>query len=251
MDSLVFSRLQSLASLQKIDSRLDRLRQIRGDLPEEVRDMEDEIEGLQTRLDRLEEEVDAHQRDITQRKGENTRFAEALKKYEAQLLEIRNNKEFEGLNENIRLASLEIKANELKIQKATEKIHERELQIELLRKNITDRQTDLKLKKEELSILVEETEVEEQQLLVASQEAEQHIESRLLLSYKRIRQNMRNGLAVVTMERGACGGCFAIIPPQRQYEIRQITRIIVCENCGRILVDESLFQNTAEGVAAA
>ena len=242
IDDTVPGRLQALCNLQVIHSRLDRIRQIRGGLPEEVRDLEDELEGLRFRLDNLKEEVAQAQGEIATR---NTLIAESkdlIKKYEAQLMTVRNNREHEALSKEIELAHLDILTGERKITQFRAQIEEKDARIAEVQRQFDERQNDLAEKNKELEALIEETQAEENKMLELAAVAERNIESRFLTSYLRVRKNMRNGLAVVTMDRGACGGCFAIIPPQRAYEIRQRKKIIVCENCGRILADETFFE---------
>jgi uncharacterized protein len=248
----VAHRLEALAQLQQIDSQLDRIRQIRGGLPEEVRDLEDELEGLKTRIDRLEEESETSKIEVMQRNRIIDDSRAAIRKYEVQLNEVKNSREFEAINKEIELANLEILTSERKIGQFQELIDARQQKIDEVSTQYEDRKKDLELKQKELQTIVAETEKEEKQLLSDSAKAQKTIDARVLKSYQKIRFNMRNGLAVVTMDRGACGGCFAVIPPQRQHEIRARKRLIVCENCGRILVDEKYFtgEPEAEPVAA-
>lgn len=249
-DTPVAQRLEALAILQQIDSELDRLRQIRGGLPEEVRDLEDELEGLHTRIERLEEENAEARSEINERKRVIDDSRAAIKRYEEQLMEVKNSREYEAINKEMELAGLEILTSERKIGQIEEMMAARQEKIDEVTTTYNERKADLEAKQQELDTIVAETEKEEQALLKQSENAKQGIEDRLLSAYEKIRFNMRNGLAVVTMDRGACGGCFAVIPPQRQHEIRARKRVIVCENCGRILVDEKLFVgDTAEPVA--
>lgn len=245
------ARLHALARLQTLDSQLDRLRQVRGGLPEEVRDLEDELEGLNTRISRLQEEIEGSQGEITRRHTTITESRDMIKKYDAQLMNVKNSREFEALNKEIELANLEILTAERKIKQFEEIIAEKQQRAAEVKITYDDRARDLDEKQKELNQIIAETEKEEKKLLKLSETASKEIEHRLLDSYQRIRQNMRNGLAVVSMDRGACGGCFAIIPPQRQYEVREKKKLMVCENCGRILVDGSYFaekQAVAEAV---
>lgn len=239
-------RLFALARLQAIDSQLDRIRQVRGGLPEEVGDLEDEIEGLRTRVERLREEVSEGQTEINKRNIVIMESRDLIKKYDVQLMNVKNSREYEAINKEIELANLEILTAERKIKQFMEFIQEREERVKEVQTLLDERTRDLTEKQTELSVIVSETEKEEKKLLEASGKASKELEPRLQLAYEKIRRNMRNGLAVVTMDRGACGGCFAVIPPQRQYEIRQKKRIIVCENCGRILVDGTYFGITPE-----
>lgn len=237
----VTERLQALATLQRIDSQLDRLRQIRGGLPEEVRDLEDEIEGLRTRIERLQDEDAEAKQEILGRKRVIDDSNATIKKYETQLMEVKNSREYEAINKEIELARLEIMTSERKIAQFQELVDARAEKITEVTNLYQERTKDLEAKQQELDVIVSETEKEEKELLAQSAKAAKHIEERLLNAYQKIRYNMRNGLAVVMMDRGACGGCFAVIPPQRQHEIRASKRLIVCENCGRILVDEKYF----------
>jgi predicted nucleic acid-binding Zn-ribbon protein len=241
MDLSIVDKLTKLVALQKIDSRLDRIRQIRGGLPEEVRDLEDELEGLKTRIYRLKDEVEKAKNEIVNRQTVISDCRDLIKKYDAQLMDVKNNREYEALTKEIELANLEILTCERKIKQFNEQINEKNLKIEEVQKVYDDRSNDLAEKNRELEQLVEETQIEENELLTLSSKASSEIDPRLYRAYQRIRKNMRNGLAVVTMDRDACGGCFAVIPPQRRFEIRQRKKLIVCENCGRILVDERFF----------
>ncbi|MCS7085672.1 MAG: C4-type zinc ribbon domain-containing protein [Bacteroidia bacterium] len=250
MDLLVHQRLQALSQLQKIHSRLDRIIQIRGGLPEEVRDLEDELEGLETRIERLQQEIEQFRRDIADCNVAISVAKDNIVKFNAQLDNVRNQREHEAVSKEIEVAELEILAAERKIRKHNEAIQEREAKIAEVRRAYAERRHDLDEKRRELEQIMEETAIEEATLRARIQEAEANIEPRMLYAYRRIRQNMRNGLAVVTMYKGACGGCFAMIPPQRQYEVRQRRQIIVCENCGRILADEEYFAEAQNQEAA-
>jgi predicted nucleic acid-binding Zn-ribbon protein len=243
------SRLKALARLQQIDSQLDRLRQVRGGLPEEVRDLEDELEGLNTRITRLQEEIESSQSEISRRTVTIHENRDMIKKYDAQLMNVKNSREFEALNKEIELANLEILTAERKIKQFEEFIAEKEERVAEVKAVYDDRARDLDEKQKELNQIIAETEKEEKKLQKQSDTAAKELEPRLLASYQKIRQNMRNGLAVVAMDRGACGGCFAIIPPQRQYEVRQKKKLMVCENCGRILVDVGYFGGEKQPVA--
>lgn len=248
VDLTVVQRLEALVKLQVIDSKLDKIRSVRGGLPEEVRDLEDELEGLKTRVARLENEINLLKSDINERRNHTVDQSNLIKKYEAQLMEVKNSREFEAIQKEIEIAKLEIQTDDMKIRKINDQIRDRELRYEEVHANFLERQNDLKEKNDELEVLIEETRKEEEALLSQSNAAQALTEARILKSYTKIRQNMRNGLAVVTMDRGACGGCFAVIPPQRQYEIRQKKRLIICENCGRILVDDTFFEPYREEV---
>ncbi len=235
--------LQNLADLQKIDSKLDRIHQVRGGLPEEVRDLEDELAGIQGRLNRIQEEVDEANSEISEKQRIIAESEASIKKYDRQMSDVKNNREYEALQKEIELAKLEIMTAERKINQFGAFISEREEKIEKEQQYYNERTEDLEAKKKELENIIEETEADERRLQKDSEKAQKKIEDRLLKAYQRIRHNMRNGLAVVTLDREACGGCFSIIPPQKQFEIRQKKSLITCENCGRILVDHSFFKS--------
>jgi len=239
-DFSVEEKLVSLVRLQKIDSKLDEIQILKGELPMEVKDLEDEIEGLHARQTRVEEEINGMQEFINQKK-EAIKEAEALiKKYEKQSENVKNNREFEAINKEIEMQTLEVKLCEKHIKDATEEIAEKAKQLELAKKAIATKETNLNGKKGELEKIIGETEKDETHYNQMGGEARSHVDDRLLMSYDRIRNNYRNGLAVVPVERDSCGGCFHAIPPQRQSEIKLRKKVIVCENCGRILVDTDL-----------
>ncbi|HEY8387896.1 MAG TPA: C4-type zinc ribbon domain-containing protein [Parasegetibacter sp.] len=236
----VEEKLTSLIALQKIESKLDEIQILKGELPMEVSDLEDEIQGLHARQTRIEEEINGVQEFINSKK-ETIKEAEALvKKYEKQSTNVKNNREFEAINKEIELQQLEIKLAEKHIRDATEEVAEKIKHLEAAKKQLASKESVLKHKKEELDKIVASTEKEENQYRKHSESAREKVDPRLLHSYDRIRANYRNGLAVVPVVRDACGGCFNAIPPQRQSEIRQHKKIIVCESCGRILVDSDL-----------
>src|SRR6516164_1193687 len=236
----VEEKLSSLITLQKIESKLDEYQVLKGELPMEVSDLEDEIQGLHSRQTRIEEEINGIQEFINQKK-EATKEADALiKKYDKQSQNVKNSREFEAINKEIEMQQLEVKLAEKHIKDANEEIAEKVILLERAKKTISTKESVLKNKKEELEKIIAATEKEEKHFAKLSAEAREKVEPRLLHSYDRIRSNYRNGLAVVPVVRDACGGCFNAIPPQRQSEIRQRKKIIVCENCGRILVDNDL-----------
>jgi len=236
----VEEKLTALYNLQKIDSEIDRIRTIRGELPLEVQDLEDDIAGLETRLQNLTDEVNAFEDAIVQRKNMITDALAAIKKYEAQQGKVRNNREFDSLNKEIEFQNLEIQLCEKKMNEFKANIEAKNELIEVAKGNLSDRKKDLEAKKAELAGIIEETEKDEEKLVKQSKDAEKVIEERLLSAYKRIRGSSRNGLAVVKVERNACGGCFNLIPPQRQLDISLRKKIIVCEHCGRVLVDPEI-----------
>jgi predicted nucleic acid-binding Zn-ribbon protein len=239
-DFSVEEKLSSLVLLQKVDSKLDEISILKGELPIEVKDLEDEIEGLHARQTRVEEEINGMQEFIAQKK-EAIKESEALvKKYEKQSDNVKNNREFEAINKEIEMQTLEVKLSEKHIKDATDDIAEKAKQLESAKKAVATKEANLSGKKAELEKIIAETEKEEKQYNKEAKEARSHVDERLLMSYDRIRKNYRNGLAVVPVERDSCGGCFHAIPPQKQSEIKLRKKVIVCENCGRILVDVDL-----------
>jgi uncharacterized protein len=239
----VEEKLTSLVTLQKIESKMDEIQILKGELPMEVRDLEDEITGLNSRQTRIEEEINGIQEFINQKKNA-IKDAEALvKKYEKQSENVKNSREFEAINKEIEMQQLEIKLAEKHIKDANEEIAEKVQQLDRAKKNIGAKEGVLKTKKDELEKIISANEKEEKHYHKMATDARQHVDDRLLYSYDRIRKNYRNGLAVVPVERDACGGCFYYIPPQKQSEIKQRKKVMVCENCGRILVDEELTNN--------
>ena len=233
-------KLIELYILQQIDSKIDKIRIIRGELPLEVQDLEDEIAGMETRIAKFNEELEKYSNDIVEYKNKIKEATSLIKKYEEQQNNVRNNREYESLTKEIEYQSLDIQLCEKRINDATKKSEMLKISLNETNTRLEERKGDLELKKNELSSIVEETEKEEQDLMVRSQESEQLIEERLLTAYKRIRKNARNGLAVVKIERDACGGCYNKIPPQHQLDIRMHKKIIVCEYCGRILIDQDI-----------
>ncbi len=238
----VQEKLISICTLQKIDSKIDEINKLRGELPMEVRDLEDELEGYNMRMNAIENEILIIKEDIKRKKNIQVEAAEVLKKYEKQQNNVKNSREFEAINKEIENQELEIKAAEKKIKDAKYAIEEQEKIEENTKNLIAEKQEILKIKKAELKKIIEETEVEEKELLKKRDVATQQVEPRLLSAYEKIRNNYRNGLAVAVVDRDSCGGCFNVVPPQRQSEIRLHKKMIVCEHCGRILVDNELVQ---------
>ena len=233
-------KLIELYTLQQVDSKIDKIRIIRGELPLEVQDLEDEIAGMETRITKFNEELEKFAKDIADYKNKIKEATSLIKKYEEQQNNVRNNREYESLTKEIEYQSLDIQLCEKRINDFTKKSEMLKISLSETNARLEERKGDLELKKGELSSIVEETEKEEQELMARSQESEQLIEERLLTAYKRIRKNARNGLAVVKIERDACGGCYNKIPPQHQLDIRMHKKIIVCEYCGRILIDQDI-----------
>lgn len=239
-DFPVEMKLKALFDLQTIDSKIDSIRTVRGELPLEVSDLEDEIEGLATRVTNFKEETEGVEEKITNKKLEIKESKVIIKKYEKQQGNARNNREFGSLGKEIEFQNLNIQVAEKRIGEFQVGILSKSETIDLAKKDLKERKGDLKHKKKELDEIVAETEKEEKKLSRKSAEAEKYIEERLLVAYKRVRTNAKNGLAVVSVERNSCGGCFNKIPPQRQLDIRLHKKIIVCEHCGRILVDPEI-----------
>lgn len=236
----VEERLRALYDLQVVASEIDKFRTLRGELPLEVQDLEDEIAGLDTRVANLEAEVKRINELITAKKNEIKEAGLLIKKYEAQQTNVRNNREFDSLNKEIEFQRLEMELCEKRIKEFTVELKTKKETADSSATLFGERKSDLVAKKGELDEIVNETQVEEERLLVKAKAIEAHIDERLLTAFKRIRKNARNGLAVVTVQRDACGGCFNKIPPQRQLDIRSRKKIIVCEYCGRILVDSEI-----------
>ncbi|ASB49650.1 hypothetical protein CDL62_11110 [Alkalitalea saponilacus] len=236
----VEERLRALHDLQKVVSEIDKIKTLRGELPLEVQDLEDEIEGLETRIKNLEAEVKSLNDGILTKKNEIKDAGLLIKKYEAQQSNVRNNREYDSLTKEIEFQTLEIELCEKRIKEFTVEMKAKSELVDASRKQLEERQSDLTAKKAELDEIVSETQNEEERLRTKSKEIETRIDDRLLTAFKRIRKNARNGLAVVTVARDACGGCFNKIPPQRQLDIQIRKKIIVCEYCGRILVDDQL-----------
>lgn len=233
-------KLRALYSLQLVDSEIDKIRTLRGELPLEVQDLEDEVEGLETRLSNLKSEIAELEKAIISKNNEITSSQALIKKYEEQQNNVRNNREYDSLSKEIEFQTLEIELCNKKIREFTAQVAEKK---EVMNEAVTaldERKRDLEGKKAELEDITRDTQKEEEQLEAKSKELQTKIEERLLTAYKRIRLNARNGLAVVSVQRDACGGCFNQIPPQRQLDIKSRKKIIVCEYCGRILVDDEI-----------
>lgn len=242
VDLPVEEKLKYLFDLQRYHSEIDKIKTLRGELPLEVQDLEDEIAGLETRISKLKDEVKEFEQNVTNKKNEITEAQALIKKYQEQQNNVRNNREYDSLSKEIEFQTLEIELCEKRIKEFTAKMSEKKELIDESEKNLKERQDDLKNKQNELDAIVAETQKEEEVLGNKVRDLEEKIEERLLSAYKRIRKNARNGLAVVTVQRDACGGCFNKIPPQRQLDIRSRKKIIVCEYCGRILVDPEIHE---------
>jgi uncharacterized protein len=241
MELTIAQKLDALLKLQSIDSELDDIRKMRGDLPEEVRDLEDEIIGFETRVGKFNAEIKTLQEEIDHNKTVKKDSDKLITRYTEQQMNVKNNREYDAITKEIELQSLEIELADKRISEAQFKIRGKDEEIKATQAALNERKEDLKVKKQELDQLTAESEADEKTLGKGRDEAATHIEERLLKSYNKIRGNALNGLAVVTVKRGACGGCFNMVPPQRQSDIRDKKKIIVCEHCGRIFAD-------AEGV---
>ena len=236
----VEEKLKALYDLQVVDTSVDKIRILRGELPLEVQDLEDEIEGLQTRVSKFDEDIENLEKSIAGKKQEIQNSQGLIKKYEDQQNNVRNNREYDSLSKEIEFQTLEIELCEKRIKEFTAQIEEKRSIIEESSTVLNERKADLENKKKELDDIVAETQKEEEVLLEKSESIQGMIDARLISAYHKIRGNARNGLAVVTVERDACGGCFNKIPPQRQLDIASRKKIIVCEYCGRILVDKDI-----------
>src|SRR5690606_1402934 len=246
MEQTVEQKLQALWDLQTIHTKIDKIRQVRGELPIEVADLEDEVAGLETRIEKIRTELDDLEDAIVNRKNMIKEAQAAIKKYESQLNEVKNNREYDAITKEIEIQGLEIQVCEKKIREHEFEIRNKTEIYEKTQGDLEERKKDLAVKQEELDTITSETQKDEDELLRKAEEAESNIEERLLIAYTRLRNNAKNGLAVVTIDRDSCSGCHNQIPPQRQLDIRQRKKIIVCEHCGRILVDEAFVENTLE-----
>ena len=239
-DLTVEEKLKTLYQLQAALSSIDEKRALRGELPLEVQDLEDEIEGLTTRVEKIKAEIADFQRAIAQKKGEIVEAEASVARYKNQLNDVKNNREYDTLSKEIEFQTLEIELCNKKIREANARIQEKQEELQAAENLISERNGDLEVKKTELEEIVAETRAEEDKLKEKVKDLESRIETRLLTSFKRIRKNARNGLGVVYVQRDACGGCFNKIPPQRQLDIKMHKKIIVCEYCGRIMIDPEL-----------
>ena len=239
-DLSVEEKLKTLYQLQTTLSGIDEKRALRGELPLEVQDLEDEIAGLTTRMEKIQGEINDFKTAITQKKGEIATAEASVERYKTQLNDVKNNREYYTLSKEIEFQELEIQLCQKKIREANVRIEERQGDLVQAQEIIADRQQALDEKKSELDEIMDETRAEEDRLKEKARDLEQRIEPRLLTSFKRIRKNARNGLGIVYVQRDACGGCFNKIPPQRQLDIKIHKKIIVCEYCGRILIDPEL-----------
>ena len=236
----VEDRLKNLFQLQTILTEIDRIRTLRGELPLEVEDLEDTIEGLKTRISKTQSEMGDIHAKITEYRAKIEQANAQLATYQEQINNVRNNREYDLLNKEIEFQNLEIELCNKRIREAQGQERNREEYLERNKADLDGRLQDLEVKKNELDEIVAETKADEEKLREKAKTLETLIESRLLQSFKRIRNNCRNGLGIVYVQRDACGGCFAKIPPQRQLDVRMRKKVIVCEYCGRILIDPEL-----------
>ena len=236
----VEEKLQSLYQLQSMLTEIDKIKTLRGELPLEVQDLEDEIAGLTTRIEKASADVVEMSKGVAENKNTIEVSKQAVAKYQEQQDHVSNNREFDSLNKEIEFKNLEIELAEKRIREFTNAINAKKEEIENNRALVAEKQQDLEVKKSELQEIIEENRQEEERLREKCKNLELNIEPRLLQSFKRIRNNTRNGLGIVYVQRESCGGCFNKIPPQRQLDIRMRKKIIVCEYCGRIMIDPEL-----------
>lgn len=239
----VEEKLKALYDLQCVDSEIDQLRIVRGELPVEIQDLEDEVARLQSRLDKFEEEKKSLKEDLKSRKDSMKNSSELIARYKIQLENIKNNREFTSLTKEVEFQELEMELSEKKINEIKSKTLMKNEVISQSSESLLEHKEDLEAKISELSAITAETEKEEATLLKKSVASQKKIDDRLLQSYSRIRSSVRNGLALVSVDRDACGGCFNKIPPQRQLEIKLHKKVIVCEHCGRILIDSNILSD--------
>jgi len=239
-DLTVEEKLKTLFQLQTALSAIDEKKALRGELPLEVEDLDAEIEGLALRIERIKNDIDEFDRAISQKKGEILVAQNSVERYKNQLNDVKNNREYDTLSKEIEFQELEIELCNKKIREAQSRIKEKEEELANNEAVLKDKEGDLEVKRSELDEIMDETRNEEDKLKEKANDLEAKIESRLLTSFKRIRKNARNGLGIVYVQRDACGGCFNKIPPQRQLDIKMHKKIIVCEYCGRILIDPEL-----------
>lgn len=240
MEQTVEQKLKALYELQTIHTKIDKIRQTRGELPMEVADLEDEVAGLETRIQKIKSDLDDLEDSIVTKKNLIKDAQANIKKYETQLNEVKNNREFEAISKEIEIQGLDIQVSEKKIKELGFEITTKTQVYDKALIDQEERSKDLTVKRSELENITSETQKDEEALTKQADKAQKRIEERLLIAYDRLRGNAKNGLAVVTIERDSCSGCFNQIPPQRQSDIRQRKKIIVCEHCGRILVDEQM-----------
>ncbi|MEJ5054418.1 zinc ribbon domain-containing protein [Sphingobacterium sp. MYb382] len=247
MEQTVEQKLKALWALQSVHTKIDKIRQVRGELPIEVADLEDEIAGLDTRMEKIRTDLDELEDSIVKRKNMIKDAQAAVKKYEGQLNEVKNNREYDAISKEIEIQGLEVQVCEKRIREAEFEIKNKTENYESTQTNLGYSKSELDVKKKELETITSETEKEENGLLEKAAVAETKIEDRLIKVYSKLRNSFRNGLAVVSIERDSCSGCYNKIPPQLQSEIRQRKKIIICEHCGRVIVDEGIVFEEENG----
>jgi len=246
MEQSIKEKLEALVELQVVDSYLNKIIQLRGNLPFEVQDLEDIIISLDLKIQEIQSKIDVNKKNISSLKISIKEQEDLLKKYEEQQNHIKNNREFEAITKEIEIANLEIQSFKRKIAIAEKQNGELKELLEVYQEKKQSKLNDLEIKKKELQEIIAITEKEENSLNEVRNQIVKNVDTRLLASYERIKRNMRNGLAVVSTDRDACGGCYAVVPPQRINEVKQLKKIIVCENCGRILVSQDLIDKAKE-----
>ncbi len=247
MEQTVEQKLKAIWALQSVHSKIDKIRQVRGELPIEVADLEDEIAGLDTRIEKIRTDLDDLEDSIVKRKNMIKDAQSAIKKYDGQLGEVKNNREYDAISKEIEIQGLEIQVCEKRIREAEFEIKNKTEVYETTLQNLGYSKEELEGKKKELETITSETEKEENALLEKAAVVEKKNEERLLKVYSKLRNSFRNGLAVVSIERDSCSGCYNKIPPQLQSEIRQRKKIIICEHCGRVIVDEEIVLEEEQG----
>ncbi len=236
-ETTIAQRLESLLKLQNIDSALDNIKKMRGDLPEEVRDLEDEVAGIETRIGKFNKEIAGLDEEISKNRNAKKDAEKLVNKYKDQQMNVRNNREYDAISKEIELQQLEGELADKRVREFEFKILNKKNEVSSTETRLNLRKKDLDAKKKELDVLISESEEDEVKLSKDRDKATKHVDERLLRPYDKLRGNYPNGLAVVMVKRGACGGCFSAVPPQRQADIKDKKRIIVCEHCGRILAD--------------
>lgn len=240
-DFSIEERLVALIKVQKLDSKIDEINKLRGELPMEVKDLEDEIEGLSTRVNTIKSEIGSVEEFIEQKVKEQKNAAELLAKYEKQQGDVKNSREFDAINRELEMQELEIKAADRHIRDAKADIALLEVKLTDAIEKVSIKEEMLEGKKSELEKIIAETEIEEKEVQAKVDTCKAEVEPRLLVAYERLRKSNKNGLSVVSLDRNSCGGCFNSIPPQRQAEVKLRKKIIACEHCGRVLTDAELF----------
>jgi len=244
----VEEKLTALYSLQTIDSKTDSIKRLCGELPLEVQDLEDELVGLETRISKIKDEISKLESDIARKKNDIINAQQLIKKYEAQQMQVRNNREYDSIAKEVEFQNLDINLSEKKIKEFENQLATKKTILSESAVRHQDREKDLERKKEELNSIIADTQKDQEALAARRKQYEDKIEDRLLNAYNRIRNGAKNGLAVVPVRRDACGGCFNKIPPQRQLDVASHKKIIVCEYCGRILIDDEMAQQIAETI---